>query len=180
MKYLKQKLLPLTKKILVAIINNASDALLSGSEIMPRYGINKLIFGNTISFTEEKQFQQRQQLKRAIYKLKKQKYLEIKKVGDRVLYKLTTNGLHQALLARIKIQTKILPNNQYCLICFDIPESVRHLRRALRRILKNMQFKQLQKSIWYTDKDIFDQLTSCIKNLQASDWIKVALVSKIR
>ncbi len=179
MKQIKQKIFPITKQILMAIANHVSDTIQNSAEFAPHHGFNRFIFGDTISFKDKEKFQERQKIKRALYKLKKQKSLETKKVGDKILYKLTTKGLHQVLLSKIKMQTKTLSNNQYCLICFDIPESARYLRRALRRILKNMQFKQLQKSVWYTNKDIFDLLTLYIQNLQASDWIKVVLASKI-
>jgi DNA-binding transcriptional regulator PaaX len=178
-KQIRQNVLPVTKQILTILSDVAFYAIDNILELYPSR-INQHIYGNYDSLKLSEKFYQEQRIKRALRKLKKQKYLETKRVGNRILYKLTTKGLHQALLARIKTQTKILPDNQFCLACFDIPESARHLRRALRRIFKNMQLKQLQKSVWYTNKDIFDLLTLYIENLEASDWVKVVLASKIK
>lgn len=141
--------------------------------------IHRQVFGNSESFALEERYQQERRVKRAIDDLKKRKFLEIKEKGGKMFYALTEKGISEALLAKIKLQPKISSGNKFCLVCFDIPEVVKDSRWALRHFLKSVGFKQLQKSIWYTDQNIFDEVEEYIKTLKVADWVRVIHASSI-
>ena len=180
MKSIKSKILPLSKQILIAIADHISDSLQNGSEMMPRYGINRLIFGDTSSFKEEEKFRERQRVKRAIHELRKRKFITARKQGEKLIYALTTKGTNELFLAKIQSRTKNKNNQKFCVISFDIPIAANDVRWTLDRFLKLANFKKLQQSVWYTDQDIFDETQMYIKKLKAENWIRVIKASEIK
>ena len=59
---------------------------------------------------------------------------------------------------------KYLKNSQLMVI-FDIPEVNKYKRQQLRLLLKQLEFKQVQKSVWVSQKDSREYLNSEIKRL---------------
>ena len=180
MKSIKSKILPLSKQILIAIANHVSDSIQNGAEMMPRHGINRLIFGDTTSFKEEKRFRERQQVKRAVYELQKRKFITAKRQGEQLIYALTAKGTNELFLAKIRSRTKDKNYKKFCVISFDIPVAANDVRWALKRFLQSVGFQKLQQSVWYTDQDIFDDARMYIKNLKAENWIRVIKASDIK
>jgi hypothetical protein len=88
----------------------------------------------------------RSTLQQAFSKAKRNDYLEFNEFGMPVL---TEAG-------RRKIQpyrASKLSAGAYLLVVFDIPEYNRDLRDHLRRIFKELEFEQIQKSVWKTQYD---------------------------
>ena len=83
-----------------------------------------------------------------LYELKKNKYIEYRE-GDSVVF---TNK------AKIKIIDRLVEgknsDNKYRLVSFDIPEIFRSNRNNFRRAIKRMGFRQVQKSLWVTDRNV--------------------------
>jgi len=87
----------------------------------------------------------------ALFRLKKANLL--KKENNSL--KLTEMGERQALFAFIDAETALYKTNffqkwdgAWRILLFDIPESKRRHRDYLRKILKRIGFKELQRSIW--------------------------------
>ncbi len=177
---MKSKILPLSKQILIAIASAMSDAIRNGSEMAPHYGFNRLIFDDTISFKDEKRFQERQQIKRAIYELKKRKFITARQQGKKLIYALTTKGTNELFLAKIKSRIKNKNTKKFCVVSFDIPVAANDVRWALKRFLHLADFQKLQQSVWYTDQDIFDDIQMYIRSLKAENWIRVIKASEIK
>ena len=59
---------------------------------------------------------------------------------------------------------KHLKNSQLMVI-FDIPEVDKYKRQQLRILLKQLEFKQVQKSVWVSQKDSREYLNAEIKRL---------------
>jgi len=62
-----------------------------------------------------------------------------------------TNKAKIALVDRIVDQAKW--DGKYRLVSFDIPEPMRRNRNSFRRAIKRMGFKQVQKSLWVSNKN---------------------------
>ncbi|OGY61043.1 MAG: hypothetical protein A3I33_01330 [Candidatus Colwellbacteria bacterium RIFCSPLOWO2_02_FULL_45_11] len=91
------------------------------------------------------------QLSRALYGLKKRRMIKIRKIGDKTIIELTEKGKRRKLkydVEHIKIPKQDKWDGKWRMIMFDIPESEKFAREALREKLKNLGFAQFQKSIW--------------------------------
>ena len=91
------------------------------------------------------------QLSRALYGLKKRKFIKIKKVGDKTIIELTERGKKRKLeydIERLKILKQDMWDGKWRMLMFDIPESKKNARESLRGKLKNLGFIQFQKSVW--------------------------------
>lgn len=112
------------------------------------------------------------QISQMLYDLKKRKYIEIGE-GDSV--KLTDK-------AKIKIIDRIGKtleiDGKYRLISFDIPESKRANRDAFRRAIKKLGFKQVQKSLWVTNRNVGEYVDIAAKEYKVSDYIAYFVVDK--
>lgn len=78
--------------------------------------------------------------------------------------------------ARKKLMTrkpKKLDGNKKILIAFDIPEAERNKRDGLRALLKQLEFKQIQLSVWETDYDYRDYLKSEIQNYDLEKYVSM-------
>ena len=70
--------------------------------------------------------------------------------------------------------------NAQLMIIFDIPEIERWKRQHLRNLLKELEFKQIQKSVWVTSFDHKKLLTQEIAHLDMKDCIKLFECSPIK
>jgi len=66
-----------------------------------------------------------------------------------------------------------LGNNARLIVLFDIPQHKAHVRDSLRRLLKNLGFEMVQRSIWITDIDYRDVLLEAIEKLDLKDCVEV-------
>ncbi len=89
--------------------------------------------------------------------LRRRGFVEKKKTrGNKVLWKLTKNGLDWLKKKRIKNNhpilsfkpSKAIKEDYSKIIIFDIPENDKWKRNWLRQSLKNLGFFMLQKSVW--------------------------------
>lgn len=66
-----------------------------------------------------------------------------------------------------------LDGRAYLMVIFDIPEDEVDTRRNFRRVLKEWQFRQVQKSVWITGKDMRDDLVEVIKEMELTDFVQI-------
>jgi len=91
-------------------------------------------------------------VRRSLYRLKKNEYLKIKQIGKtKFKFELTKKG--KKLFARHKftdftLASKERWDKQWRMFVFDIPEKKKLLREALRSKLKKLGFFLFQKSVW--------------------------------
>ncbi|MBC7943495.1 hypothetical protein H7X68_03300 [Candidatus Saccharibacteria bacterium] len=72
-----------------------------------------------------------------------------------------------------------LNNGEQLMVIFDIPEDFANLRRKLRILLRQLEFQQVQQSVWMSDKDHREILAESIKNLQMDDWVQLYKSARI-
>lgn len=93
-----------------------------------------------------------QKVRRSLYRLQKNEYIEIRQVGkQKFKFELTKKG--KGLLAKSNfLEFAINPyqawDGQWRMFVFDIPEKYKSTRDALRDKLKRLSFFPFQKSVW--------------------------------
>jgi DNA-binding transcriptional regulator PaaX len=110
-------------------------------------------------------------LPRPISQINKNGWVEIKKLNNQILVKITEDGKIAALQIIIARKRKTLPKGQKLLIAFDIPELAKDTRFMFRYSLKKMGFHQIQKSIWGTLYDVTKEMKQYIKFLKIERWV---------
>lgn len=81
-----------------------------------------------------------------------------------------------SLQARQTVQpfiAELLPSGGQLMVIFDIPEDLSYLRQKLRRILKELSFKQIQQSVWMTDKDHRSIITETVGALELDAYVQL-------
>lgn len=118
-------------------------------------------------------------------------FAELEKL-DRIKQNTSRNAYHRAVKKKlIELDSKGIPRltkgglelikpytseklpNSKLMIIFDIPEDERWKRRHLRALLRELQFKQAQKSVWVSEYDHREYLKSEVKNLSLQDNVKI-------
>jgi len=82
------------------------------------------------------------------------------------------------LLVVDKIAQKYESNDRYCLVSFDIPESLRSNRDMFRRAIKRMGFKQIQKSLWVSNRRIGHLVEMAAEEYKVSEYV-VYLIAEV-
>ena len=65
------------------------------------------------------------------------------------------------------------------MVIFDVPEYKSSERRQLRAFLKSLHFKQVQKSVWVTDKDFKEAIIEVISNLRLQGCVEIYESSRL-
>lgn len=167
----------LSKQVLYCLAELLGKSIDCYLDLLPR-NLSRKVYGSPEAYALEEKFQHERQIKRALREMKRRKLMEIKNIGGRVFCELTSRGIQESLWIKSQLK-KNNPKGEYCLVCFDIPETVRPVRWAMRHFLKIAGFKLLQKSIWYTDKDVFDEIRAYIKSLKVDRWVTVIRANSI-
>jgi len=87
----------------------------------------------------------------AFYNLKRQGYLDIKEKNHQIYISLTEKGRRKAgwlQINHLKIKRPKKWDKKWRIVIFDISQTRRIKREALRGTLKEMKFCPLQKSVW--------------------------------
>jgi len=79
----------------------------------------------------------------------------IKKDGMKVIF--TEKGRLAYLKLKIE-RCGLLPEDQVCLVVFDVPEKERRLRKLVRKFLNSAGFFSIQKSVWMSRFDATKEL----------------------
>lgn len=116
-----------------------------------------------------------------IYYLKRRGLIkEIDEKGERA-WLLTEKGKDKVLKIEFKFKNyKKRKDGKWIMIIFDIPEKTRRRRDLLRRKLKFLGFKMLQKSIWVCPYDALGDVNNFIKNSSLKSHIKIFLIEEIQ
>lgn len=68
---------------------------------------------------------------------------------------------------------KQLPGDAYLMAIFDIPEDKIDTRRKFRSVLKEWQFRQVQKSVWLSNKDLGKEVAEVAKKMRLARYVQV-------
>jgi len=112
----------------------------------------------------EKSGHSKTSIRQAYYRAKKEGYVS----ADDKLVKLTKKGIEAT-------KPYLAPNlkGAKLMLIFDIPESQRSKRYHLRLLLKDLQFRQVQKSVWMTDIDHRQTVAMAIEQLGIEGYVQL-------
>ncbi|PID99142.1 CRISPR-associated endonuclease Cas2 [Candidatus Saccharibacteria bacterium] len=68
---------------------------------------------------------------------------------------------------------KKLGDHARLIVFFDIPQDRAYVRENLRRLLKNLGFEMIQRSVWVSDMDYRSVLLQAIEKFQLQDCVEV-------
>lgn len=95
--------------------------------------------------------------------------IKLTELGIKKLEEKRRNKKEKALL---NIKTKqVRWDGKWRVVIFDIPETNKRVRQALRETLKVLEFKPLQKSVWISKKDYTKELRRWVEDLRLSKHI---------
>ncbi len=137
------------------------------------------IFGK---FKQSRRYSNKQ-LRNALYNLRRQNLIEIiQEKDDKIKIRLTNKG-------RVKIKefsTDILTiprpkiwDKKWRIVIFDIPNKFTKAREALRQKLKNLEFYQLQKSVWIYPYPCEDEILFIARIFRIESFIEILTVEKL-
>lgn len=122
---------------------------------------------------------ERADAKRDVARLRAQKYLTEKRVGDELHYALTAKGRIE--LCRLSVlESELFTDNRITMVVFDIPESEGNARRRMRRFLSSVGFAPLQKSVWISPFDAVKPLEDLFRMTKTWRWVRVFVATEMR
>lgn len=92
---------------------------------------------------------------------------------------LTKEGQSKALkfkLDEIKIKKPIKWDKKWRMVTFDIPENKKRAREALRKKLKDLDFKELQKSVFVNPFECEDEINFVTEVFELRPFVRFVLV----
>lgn len=124
-----------------------------------------------------------QQFWRSFNNLKKQRALEfVKEEDDYLVYKINEKGeekIKKFIFDELKINQPKSWDSKWRLVIFDIPETKKNRRHALRRKLTEIGFYQCQKSAWVYPFECEQEIEFIKDVLNIRPFVKIFLVDKI-
>lgn len=119
----------------------------------------------------------KKQINSAISSLKKRKFIKIiKEKNGRVKITLTNKGRKRILemsLDFVKIKKPRKWDGKWRIVIFDVPVKQNAAREALRNKMKNLGFKQLQKSVWIVPWECEDEILFVAEVFKAERYIEI-------
>lgn len=88
---------------------------------------------------------------------------------QRNVIKLTSQGRRKI----VPFMAEELSGRAYLMVIFDIPEDRFNTRRKFRQVLKEWNFRQVQKSVWVTGKDLKEEVIEIINEMQLAKYVQV-------
>lgn len=116
-----------------------------------------------------------------IKRLKQSGYIKEEYVEAKKIIKLTQKGELEALFKKSLID-KFNPSmwdGQWTIFAFDVPEHARGVRRAVRKLLFEYEFKKLQDSVYISPRKFPESTFVKLKEDGLEDYITIAIVSQI-
>ena len=121
-------------------------------------------------------------LKTAIKRLEKQKVISWEDINGELRLVLTENGkkkVFQHRLSELKIEKPSKWDGLFRLVIFDIPEGKKSARDMLRRKLKELEFQQLQKSVFVTPYECRDEIDFLKNVYEVAPYVSYVLAKEI-
>ena len=181
MRIYKKEKISQRKKLLYAIAENLRDTTVDFVDLMTaltdRHSYRQLAGGSSLDGVREKwhrrkEYEQRQLLA----KLEYQKWVTLRHTAGRISIVLTPKGTAILRKERIRCARKCRMN-EGVLVTFDIPERARDVRDQFRSFLKECNFQIVERSVWFTNRDVFDEIRAFIHETKSEKWIHVFRVA---
>lgn len=134
------------------------------------------------SFKKSRRYSKKQ-LRNAFYSLKRRNFIKvIQEKDDKIKIELTNKG--EVRIKEFSIDSLTIPqpkqwDNKWRVVIFDIPNKFAKARDALRKKLKELNFYQLQKSVWVFPHECEDEILFIANIFQIEPFIEILVVEKM-
>lgn len=109
------------------------------------------------------------------YNLKRHGYIEeIECEGEKSI-KLTNKAKIRMIESMVLVQPH---DKKYRFVSFDIPERLHLQRNLFRKTIKRMGFRQIQQSLWATDKNVGELVEVVAAEYKVSDYVAYIIADK--
>jgi len=122
----------------------------------------------------------RKRMQNLISYLKKKGYIKIKNLEKKEGVLITRKGAERILKINLKICPRKRRNDgKWIMVIFDIPEEKRLLREIFRERLQTIGYQKLQKSIWVSPFDVFEETERIIRKYGIDTYVRIFLIEEI-
>jgi hypothetical protein len=125
----------------------------------------------------------KKQIDNALGNLRRKKLIKIIKEKDgKYKIKLTNKGKKRFLklsLETIKIEKPPIWDRKWRIVIFDIPIKYNQARAALRMKMKELGFKQLQKSVWVHPYECEDEILFTAEVFEVDKYVEIITAEKV-
>ena len=173
---LGKKALSVAGRILIELMEQVED--IKFTETHYRSIFSSDLRAERYESEEGKRLHEEKMKRQAIKRLAEQKFIKMRKEGERVVLELTEDGKIQALKILIANCHNRFYDGRICLVSFDIPEAAESARKAFRRFLKSVGFKYVQGSVWSIKKDVFKEMRYMVGLLKIGRWVEVYIAEQ--
>ena len=119
-------------------------------------------------------------IEKAVNKILKDRMVKLVEKGEKQMLEITNNGRRQLVeynLATIQIK-KQKWDGKWRIVMFDIPEDIRLARDVLRDKLKDLGFKQVQKSVWVSPYECQNEISFIGSVYEVEKYINYVVAEK--
>lgn len=166
-----------TKLILASL---AVGGLAFTGAVIP--GIFKIVESLRNSGVQPEKFS-KPQVANALATLKRRKLIKIRKEKNgKFLVKLTNQGRKRLIkmsLEAVSIKKSKRWDGKWRMVIFDIPVHFNDARAALRYKMKELGFKQLQKSVWIIPYECEDEILFISEMFEVEKYVEIITAEKI-
>jgi DNA-binding PadR family transcriptional regulator len=145
-------------------------------------GIAKLLDEFESENSKEKKYSKKQ-IDSALSGLKRNKFIKIIKEKDGIIkIRLTNKGKKRILkmsLDSIEIKKPNKWDGKWRIVIFDIPTKHNYAREALRRKIRDLGFRQLQKSVWIIPYECEDEILFVAEVFEVEKYIEIITASNL-
>ena len=127
-----------------------------------------------------KNLEERQRISKLLCKLKNDGLIIKEKNKNGVFWKTTENGKDKTTDKKYNPNPnyKIKQSNEIKIVTFDIPETKKASRNWLRKVLKNLKFKMLQKSVWIGKTILPEEFLDDLERLNLLSYVEIFAITK--
>ncbi len=160
---------PVFKKLILEIAKAAAESTGEGLITITDIFLNQKRVYRKAFFQDPSQRRRlRHTLSSIVSRLKGEGYLERIERKGKIYYRITDKG-------RSKLERLIFDrekwDGQWRIVVFDIPENKRQYRDFLRSKLRDLGFRQLQKSVWISPFDNLDEVQYFVNKFELQTYV---------
>lgn len=161
----------LTKKVLMAL---GGGAILFSLLIAPNAAKLLNLFNLDARASIEERRRRREQIRKTIERLKRNRIVEVYQKDEKDIVELTTLGKKRLLkyqLDDLEIKKPKRWDGKWRVVIFDIPEKRKKAREAFRYMLKRIEFYRLQKSVFVSPYPCRDEVDFISEIFEIGDCV---------
>lgn len=141
---------------------------------------NRLSGGQNPVFAKYRKEKGAKEFAKLIYYLKSKNYIKVKNLENKKGIILTKEGISKALKASFIIEGKQKrKDGKWTMLIFDVPEKYRKSRNLLRSILRNLDYKLFQQSVWVTPYDVSEKTERALQIYHLDEFVKIFLIEEL-